>query len=117
CRPSPFYHVANAKAAANLHQFTSRDYNFPSVTGKMTNNHHQPRRAIIDNTGQFCSVQQCESFLDVIAPPTALAGSEIIFEIRIRRTDLAERTNRFGSEWRPPKVRVNDNSGPVDNRL
>ena len=116
-RPSRFDDFANAKAAADLDQFTARDYNFRFVPGKMPNNQHQRRRAIIDNSGRFCSAQQCERLLDVIAPPTALAGSEIIFEIRIRRTDLAERTNRLGSEWRPPKVRVNDNSGPVDNRL
>ena len=116
-RPGRLDNFADAKAAADLDQFAARDYNFRFVPGKMPNNQHQRRRAIIDNSGRFCSAQQCERLLDVIAPPTALAGSEIIFEIRIRRTDLAERTNRFGSEWRPPKVRVNDNSSPVNDRL
>src|SRR5207245_4432953 len=63
-RPGRLDNFADAKAAADLDQFAARDYNFRFVPGKMPNNQHQRRRAIIDNSGRFCSAQQCERLLD-----------------------------------------------------
>ena len=83
----------------------------------MPNNQHQRSGAIVDDRGRFCSAKQGKGILNVGGAATAFTCHDIVFKIRVRRTDLAERTNRFGSEWRPPKVRVNDNSSPVNDRL
>src|SRR5436305_12238747 len=79
----------------------------------MPDNKDQGSRAIVDDRGRFASTKQRERFLNVGGAVTALTANESVFEIGVARTDLAQRSNRFGSERCASKIRMNDNPSPV----
>ena len=83
----------------------------------MLNDQHQRGRAVVNDRGRFRSAKERERILDVSAAATALARHEIIFEIGVSRTDFFERLDRLRRKRRAPNVRVNDDPGPVDDRL
>src|SRR2546423_15423171 len=83
----------------------------------MSDNEHQRGCAIVDDSGRFRITKETELILDVRGAGTAFAGREIVFEIGVGGTDLAERANCCGSERCASKIRVNDNPGPVDDGL
>ena len=83
----------------------------------MLNDQHQRGRAVVNDRGRFRSAKERERILDVSAAATALARHEIIFEIGVGRTDFFERLDRLRRKRRAPNVRVNDDPGPVDDRL
>ena len=107
--------VRHAKPAADFDQLTSRDDDLAAVRQRRQ---HQQRRGgvIVGDERGLGAGQLAQQPLGVRVPMAALAGLEVVFEIRIAGGDFGRARNRFGSERRPAEVRVHDHSGRVDDR-
>src|SRR5215472_18159559 len=116
-RASCLDHFANAKASADLHQFAARNNDLRFLSCEMSNDEHQCGRAIIYRRHCFCPAKQRQSILDISTAVTALARFKVVFEVRIMGTDFVERANCFVCKGRAPEIRVNHDSGSIDDRL
>ena len=90
-RATGFKNVRNAKASADLDQFTARDDNFFFLRGEMPQDKDERRGTIVDDSRCFRAAEESEILLKVTRAMTPLPAIQVEFEIAIILGDRAQR--------------------------
>src|SRR5207249_2628836 len=117
-RAARFKDIRDAKTTADLHQFPARDDDLLSVFGgEMTQGEDQRRCAIVDHRCGLRAAEQREIVFEISSASPTLSAAEVVFEIVVIGGNTLEGFNHRGPEGRPAQVRMDDDTGAVNDPL
>ena len=106
-------HVGDAEAVADLDQLAAGDDHLASLRERREREQHG-RGVVVDDERRLGAGQPPQDRRAVILPRAALAGVEVVLEVRVAAPHLDDALERLLGERRPAEVRVDDDAGRVE---
>ena len=107
----------NPESAADLDQFASGNDHFGFSPGKVAYDQNERCGAVVNYRRGFAPTKEGETAFEIPGAASAGAGSEIVLEIVVGRSDFGDGADRIGSKWRAAEIGVNEDSRAVNHRL
>jgi len=83
----------------------------------MMNDYQKRCRAIVNHNCGFTPAKQRERLLDIPGPRATRPACQILFQVRIGRSDLPDHFRRLGRKWGAAQIGMNDDTGAINHRL
>ena len=107
-------HLGNPEAVADLDELTARDDNVAPFRER-GNGEEDGGGVVVDDQRRLCAGEVAKQRCDVVLARAARAFLEVVLEIRVPARDLLDALEGAGRERGSAEVRVDDDSGRVEN--
>ncbi len=106
--------IGDTKTAADLDEFSPRD-NYRLAIGKGVEDQKESRSAVVDDRGRLGLGEHGQVSFTGCAATTALAGSQVEFDVTVASDGLFDLVKKRLRQRRPPQVCMDDNTGGIYN--